>query len=248
MAAVTEQLGVGADGTSSDIGLLDLLRKHGPLGVSQLASGMQVTATAVRQRLTRLLAQGDIQRTSHRSGRGRPVHRYALTEKGRRRAGANFADLAIALWQEIRSIGDPEVRRGLLARISQRLAGLYAARIEGTSLEDRLESLAGLFRERRIPFEVDRRGDLPLLQATACPYPELAEQDRVICAMERLLFSELVGENLRLTNCRLDGHTCCTFAPARERESLEKKPVGEAHPPPADQDAGSCKVPADRLC
>jgi DeoR family suf operon transcriptional repressor len=198
---------------SSDIALLDLLRKHGPLSVAQLKVAMQVTATAVRQRLVRLLARGDIERRAERISRGRPVHRYGLTEKGRRRAGSNFADLAIALWQEIREIKDPEVRRGLLARISRRLATLYADQIRGTSLEERMESLAAVFRERQIPFEVERTNELPMLHATACPYPELAEQDRTVCSMERMMFSELLGENVRLSNCRLDGHNCCTFEP-----------------------------------
>lgn len=199
---------------SSDIALVDLLRQRGPLSVAQLAAEMQVTPTAVRQRLVRLLAQGDLYRQTERTSRGRPRHRYGLTEKGRRRAGANFADLAIALWQEIRSIKDPEVRRGLLQGISHRLAGLYATAIRGASLHERMESLAALFRDRRIPFDVQGSSDLPLLHAGACPYPDLAEQDRAVCAMERMLFSELLGENLRLTHCRLDGHTCCIFAPA----------------------------------
>ena len=204
----------------SDVGLLDLLRKHGPLSVAQLTAAMEVTATAVRQRLARLLAQGDIERQTQRMSRGRPVHRYQLTEKGRRRAGANFADLAIALWQEIRGIKDAEVRRGLLARVSGRLATLYASRIRGSSVEERLESLAELFRERQIPFDVERQNDLPLLQARACPYPDLAEQDRTVCSMERMMFSELVGENLRLSNCRLDGHSCCTFEPVGRTTGL----------------------------
>ena len=85
---------------TSDDALLDLLRSRGPLGVAELAAAMEVTATAVRQRLTRLLAQGDIERTIERITRGRPVHRYCLTEKGHRRAGSNFTDLAMALWQE----------------------------------------------------------------------------------------------------------------------------------------------------
>jgi len=198
---------------SSDVALLDLLRKHGPLSVAQLKAAMQVTATAVRQRLVRLLTRGDIERHSERLSRGRPIHRYALTDKGRRRAGSNFADLAIALWQEIREIKDPEVRRGLLQRISRRLAALYAGQIHGSSLDERMQSLADVFRERQIPFEVDRTHDLPLLQATACPYPDLAEKDRTVCSMERMMFSELVGENLSLSNCRLDGHNCCTFEP-----------------------------------
>lgn len=199
---------------SSDIGLLDGLRTAGPQSVAQLATAMQVTATAVRQRLTRLLAQGDIERTTLRTSRGRPVHRYGLTEKGRRRAGANFADLAIALWEEIREIKDPEVRSGLLARISRRLATLYAGQVHGSDLEERMQAVAALFREREIPFEVERMNDLPVLRAAACPYPELAERDRSVCSMERMLFSELVGENLKLSNCRLDGHACCTFEPA----------------------------------
>src|SRR5436190_10840879 len=205
---------MSAEIETSDIGLLDLLRKHGPLSVAQLKGAMQVTATAVRQRLVRLLARGDIERHTERISRGRPVHRYSLTEKGRRRAGANFSDLAMALWQEIREIKDAEVRRGLLQRISRRLAVLYAAEIRGSSLDERMESLAELFRERQIPFEVEKTNELPLLHATACPYPDLAEQDRSVCSMERMMFSELLGENLRLSSCRLDGHNCCTFEPS----------------------------------
>jgi DeoR family transcriptional regulator, suf operon transcriptional repressor len=174
---------------------------------------MQVTATAVRQRLVRLLKQGDIERHAQRISRGRPVHRYSLTEKGRRRAGANFADLAMALWEEIREIKDADVRRGLLQRISGRLAAVYAEQVSGSALDERMESLAEVFRQRQIPFEVDRSRDLPLLRATACPYPDLAEKDRSVCSMERMMFSELLGENLRLADCRLDGHSCCTFEP-----------------------------------
>jgi DeoR family suf operon transcriptional repressor len=204
--------------TTSDVGLLDILRKSGPASVAQLAAAMDVTATAVRQRLTRLLSQGDIERMAERTNgqatRGRPVHRYGLTEKGRRRAGANFADLATALWDEMRAIRDPEVRRGLLARISSRMATLYAAQIRGSNLDERMQSLAELFRQRQIPFDVERSRELPVLHARACPYPELAEKDRSVCAMEKNLFSELLGENVRLSNCRLDGHDCCTFEPA----------------------------------
>lgn len=198
---------------SSDAALLDLLRKNGPQSIAQLKAGMGVTATAVRQRLVRLLAGGDIERRTERLVRGRPAHRYELTDKGRRRAGSNFADLAMALWHEVREIKDPEIRRGLLQRISGRLSAIYDAQIRGSSLDERMESLAELFRQRQIPFEVDRSRELPLLRATACPYPDLAEQDRSVCSLERMMVSELLGTNVRLSDCRLDGHNCCTFEP-----------------------------------
>ena len=196
---------------SSDVAILDLLRKRESLSVSELADCLQVTATAIRQRLNRLMAQGFVDRKVTKAARGRPSHRYQLTQQGRRKTGSNFADLALALWQEIRSIDDAEVRRGLLQRISRRLAELYADRIRGNTVEERMETIVELFAERQIPLTVDKDGSLPVLTALACPYPELAEQDRGICAMEKSLFSEILGEDVRLTRCRLDGDTCCTF-------------------------------------
>lgn len=208
----------------SDNAILDLLRRNDSLGIVQLAESMQVTATAVRQRLTRLMAQGYIDRAATRVGRGRPSHRYVLTEKGRRKTGANFADLAMVLWDEMRAIQDPEVRAGLLRRVARRLADRYADRVTGDTLEEKMRALAEVFNENRIPFEVEsttagampgsdgaKTATLPVLKALACPYPVLAEQDRSVCAMERMMFSEALGESVKLSQCRLDGDGCCSF-------------------------------------
>ena len=195
---------------TSDAAILELLRQ-GPLGISQLAEATSVTSTAVRQRLNRLMGQGLVEREIARASRGRPSHRYSLSDKGRRQRGSNFDDLAMALWKEVRSIADPEIRRGLLGRISGQLAGMYAGQVRGSTTAERMRSVQGLFAERNVPFEVEQNGSLPVLTALACPYPQLAEQDRGICALERMLFTELLGENVRLTDCRLDGGNCCRF-------------------------------------
>lgn len=202
---------MGSDMVPSDTAVLDLLRKTERMTVSELAAELAVTATAVRQRLTRLMAHGLIERDVHREGRGRPSHQYRLTTKGRRRAGANFSDLAIALWQEVRSISDPDVRKGLLGRISHRLVALYGDRVSGETVAQRMESLVQLMRERQIPFEVEERDGLPVLNALACPYPDLADADRAVCAMERQFVAEAVGHDVRLERCRLDGDECCSF-------------------------------------
>jgi DeoR family suf operon transcriptional repressor len=62
-----------------------------------------------------------------------------------------------------------------------------------------------------VPVEVGPGGELPVLSVRDCPYPELAERDRGICAMEKMLFSRLLQQDVRLTECRLDGHACCQF-------------------------------------
>ncbi|MFO0903037.1 MAG: MarR family transcriptional regulator [Pirellulales bacterium] len=198
----------------ADSTLLDLLRRHGALTIGDLAERLSVTATAVRQRLNRLMGQGLIQRTVHKAGRGRPSHHYELTTAGRRHSGSNFADLAMVLWDELRSVEDPGIRRGLLERICQRLSEHYRESVQGQTVAERMASVADLFRQRRVPVEVETCNGLPVINALACPYPDLAEQDRSICAMERMLFAELIGESLQLTACRLDGESCCRFEPA----------------------------------
>jgi DeoR family transcriptional regulator, suf operon transcriptional repressor len=196
---------------TSDSGLLDLLRIAGPLGVSELADAMEVTPTAVRQRLVRLLSQNAIQREATRHGRGRPKHRYWLTEKGLSLTGSNFTDLAVTLWHEIRDSSDPQLRRETLRRIARALAAGYVDQIRGDTPEERMHSLAELLAARRIPVSVEQSGRGTVLTEHACPYPKLAEQDQGICSVEQMMFSELLGHNVELTQCRLQGGTECRF-------------------------------------
>lgn len=198
------------DFVASDATVLDLLRARPSMTVTELAQAMQVTATAVRQRLNRLLAQRCVERTASKGGRGRPSHHYQLTDKGRRTAGSNFADLAMALWEEVRHVRDPELRLGMLQRLAKRLAVRYAGTIQGDTLEERMQSLSAAFAEKRLPLVVEHNGPVTMTQV-ACPYPGLADDERNICAMERLLYSELLGESVHLARCRLDGQGVCAF-------------------------------------
>ena len=57
------------DSETSDRGLLELLRRQGQLGIGELTAAMHVTATAVRQRLVRLMAGGLVQRETNKVSR-----------------------------------------------------------------------------------------------------------------------------------------------------------------------------------
>jgi predicted ArsR family transcriptional regulator len=199
---------------TADRAMLDFLRREGAVTITALVHEMGVTATAVRQRLRRLMAAQLIERHTERKSRGRPNHRYSLTEKGERAAGNNFADMATVLWDEIKSVQDQNVRRGLLKRIADRLVARYRPAVSGETIAERMAGVSAVMSEREIPFEVNHTGDLPVLTALACPYPELAQKDRSVCTMEKLMLSELLGSNVRLSECRLDGATCCTFTPS----------------------------------
>lgn len=199
---------------TSDRTLLDLIRRHGPLTVSEMAAEFKVTPTAVRNRLTRLVGAGMVVRRAEQGGRGRPKHVYLASVEAHKRLGQNYADLAVVLWDEMmRTVEDRKLRRILFGRITERLAELYRAQVTGDEWEGRLIQLGSILHDRGIETEVTRgdAGAMPVLKQHSCPYYELAEVDRAVCAMERKMFEKILGRGLRLSQCRLDGHRSCDF-------------------------------------
>lgn len=229
------------DTRKNDAATIDLFRKSEPLGIGELSKALGVTATAVRQRLERLMSAGLVERSTVSRPRGRPAHAYRLTTAGQKMGGDNFRDLAITLWREVRSVRDPSTRSGLLRRIGTALAATYRDRIKGSDTAERLESVAALFRERDICCSVDlAAGDerLPVLTSHSCPYPDLADEDRGICAAERLMLQELLGADVRLAECRLDGDKTCRFVVAEQGVAG----VPPALAPPAVNASNTCRL------
>jgi predicted ArsR family transcriptional regulator len=204
---------------SSERQLLDLIRRRGPLTVADMAAALGVTPTAIRNRLTRLVGSGMIERRTEHGKRGRPRHTYQASVEAHRRLGQNYADLAVVLWDEMmRTVEDRKLRRFLFGRITDRLAELYRSQVTGEEWEGRLVQLGTILHDRGVETEVtlSAEGRNSVLKQHSCPYYELAAVDRAVCAMERKMFEKVVGRGLRLSQCRLDGHRSCDFEPKPE--------------------------------
>ncbi len=204
-----------------DRDLLLALRGGEALGVGALTDRLGVTATAIRQRVERLLSMGLIEREKVVAGRGRPTFLYRLTVAGHRRSGADPAELADAMWEAILAMPDSAERERLLSAVGERLGRQYADLLsrgdsEGAEhLAERFERLSELLSQRQVESGVSRWGDLPVLDVGSCPYPSMTEAsgDRAMCKLEEKMFSEALGQPVHLSSCRLDGDACCQFAP-----------------------------------
>jgi predicted ArsR family transcriptional regulator len=209
---------VNSELRSVDRELLTALRGGEAAGISELTEQLGVTATAVRQRVDRLLEMGLIEREKIVAGRGRPTFQYRLTVVGHRRAGANPADLADAMWREILMIDDSGVRQRILSSVAARLGRQFSVQVnpagENGSFEERMQKLSEMLADRNIATEVSHSGRLPVLDFDVCPYPALidASDDRAMCRLEEQMISEALGQPVHLSSCRLDGDTCCQFS------------------------------------
>jgi predicted ArsR family transcriptional regulator len=213
------------DPTASDRPLLDIIRRRGPITVLDLAASLHVTPTAIRNRLSRLVSSGLVDRLTETGGRGRPRHLYQASAEAHKRLGQNYSDLAVILWEELmQTVEDRKLRRFLFTRITDRLAELYRSQVRGENWETRVVELGSILHDRGVETEVAHKAgkSSPVLELLSCPYFELAGIDRAICALERKMFEKILGEPLRLSQCRLDGHRSCDF----EQKPTPGPPLG----------------------
>jgi predicted ArsR family transcriptional regulator len=214
---------------STDRELLELLRRRGMMTVHDLVEAADVTATAVRLRLNRLMAQGLVERSVEHEGRGRPRHGYFLTEQAQVLLGQNYADLAMVLWGELKGFEDRAMGMKVLRRVADKLAERYRRQMPGRDVHERMADLKKLLSERGIDVEVDERGNLPVLRQHSCPYHELAGVDRTVCGIEMRMFEKALDSDLKLSQCRLDGHRCCEFE-VRQPSTVAEPAQAARHP------------------
>lgn len=207
-----------------DRAVLEMLRREPGLSIPQLIERFHVTATAVRQRVDRLVEFRLIERRKVSVGRGRPSFQHFLTPLGWREVGATYADLAMAMWQEVSQLPNSLAKEKFLERVSQRMGKAYGDEIPPGPLRERMDALVRLLADRKIPARVEEEGLLPILEVHTCPYPDLNQggPDRQMCELEKRVITEALGEVVELSRCRLDGHHCCQFRPT----GIEENAVG----------------------
>ncbi len=192
--------------------VLEHLQKSGSASIKDLEVVLGVTTTAVRQHLNTLQAEGYIERRRVPGGVGRPHYAYTLTGKSQELFGCHCDDLALTLLEEVFLLEGSERTELLLGRVGNRLATQYANDVRSTVLQDRVEELAGALYERGVIADVSKQSDDTIVLHTYnCPYHELAQDHREICEMDQKMIRQVLGSDVNLSECMMDGHGSCTF-------------------------------------
>jgi len=191
--------------------VLSLMQRRGTVTVKDLEQALNVTATAVRQQLGVLLAEGYIDHRTESVGRGRPKHVYFLTEKGRTLFPQHYDEFTNSLLREILVSEGPEKVQELMARMSRRLAAQYEHELADLPPEKRATRLTELLNAKGILAEITFEEDGIVFREYTCPYYELAREYRAICDMEEEMIAHAIKRPVELVSCSLDGHHGCQF-------------------------------------
>lgn len=191
--------------------ILEYLLRSGEASIKELEQAIGVTATAVRQQLASLTAEGLVTMSRERQGVGRPRNVYKLTNRSHNLFACYCDELALSLIRELLETEGTDKLRYLLARVGDKLAVQYSRQITGEALGDRVHELSILLDRRGIRVDFELGDDVIILQEYNCPYHELASVHRDVCEMERSAFSQALGAEVTLGNCIQDGHHSCQF-------------------------------------
>ena len=196
--------------TTSPAGqILQYLQRQGAATVKDLAALLGVSATAAREHLVHLLAEGLVEARAERNGPGRPRLVYTLSEAARSRFPQQYDRLITGLLRELMALEGPAKVEQILERVSRRLADEYADRMAGSDVPQRLAELRRLLEQRGVPAEVVASGDG--ISLFACPFYDVAHDNPQVCSMERQMIEFVLGEKLALESTIREGALTCRF-------------------------------------
>jgi len=189
--------------------ILAYLQRHGEATVKDLEDVLSVSTTAVREHLAHLQARDMVSTRLVRKGPGRPHLAYFLTPKAHSLFPKQYDTLVNLLLREIAGQEGPERLQLILDAVAARLAEEYGAVVSGADLADRLAALRGALEARGIPAEVPPSGDG--VEVFSCPYLDVAQEHASVCAMERRMVEQLLGEQVTLEGTIREGRRSCHF-------------------------------------
>ena len=182
-------------GESTKGRVLSVLRDRSCGTAQDVAEALGITAPAARRHLTDLQSAGLlVSRVEKPAGRGRPQHVFALTPDGEDVFPKRYAQLCADILDHVQSLyGEGAILEVLSAR-NVKLEALWAGRVVGDTLEDRLESLVAVLCECGYQARALRGDDGALyLDEHNCPSLEVARQYGQLCQSEAELYARLLG-------------------------------------------------------
>jgi predicted ArsR family transcriptional regulator len=199
---------------------LQHLRREGQATIKELEEVLGVSTTAVREHLIHLQSQGFVSTSTVRYGPGRPRLVFHLTEKAHRLFPKQYDLLINLLLQEISAEDGVDKVERLLTRVGTRLATEYQDRISSEDIADRLSELRATLEDRGIDAEIHASGSS--IKIFSCPYFDVAQKHNAVCAMERQMFEQVVGEKVTQAYSIREGqhYHCCFYI----RQQAEQQP------------------------
>ena len=191
----------------TQVRLLGLLRRSRRT-ITSLAEALGLTDNAVRLHIAALHRDGIVEQVgTQRDTGGKPARVYGLTREGEELFPKAYALVLGKLVEEIvRTAG--RARAIELLRAVGAQAGAAARQV--TTLKQKLEAAAGVFRDLGADVDVEMTRDGWRSQGYGCPLSAVTSRHPEMCELGKALVEEVVGAAVT-ERCQRGDHPRCAF-------------------------------------
>jgi predicted ArsR family transcriptional regulator len=192
--------------------LVYLMKRRGSVTVGEASEELNLSPSTIRQHLSRLEADGFIDRRIHREGVGRPSTMYFLTRKAELFFQNRESDLLVGLVRTLVERGEQELLKDFFFRAWRERIALWKQMLAFAKAGEEVVVLNELLREWGFVPECryNHEGQL-VIEFFHCPYPNVAEVVPFQCQAELYLLQEVTGKTFCRT-CELQkGDVSCRF-------------------------------------
>jgi predicted ArsR family transcriptional regulator len=192
--------------------ILTLLKERGELTADELAETLGISSVAVRRHLTKLESDQLVKYEEVQRGMGRPSFVYQLGEAAASFFPRRYEELASTVLETINELYGIEAVDAIFRLRSEHLIKTYRHRVNGASLDKRLDQLTQL-REAdgyMSTWEANSDGTFILREAN-CPIIHVAEGCDSACSYDQNLLESLLDAEVVRTSHLVRGDGACIY-------------------------------------
>ena len=192
--------------------VLVVLKRRGEATADELATALDISASAVRQHLSALRSAGFIAARQDRGHPGRPADRYHATDLTEPLFVATEGSLSIELLEHIEE-EDPELVNRVFERRRRRLVEEAKDRLEGRPIDEQVAILSDLLDSQGFLADSDALSNTHYrINLHSCAIWAVANRYHQACTAELDFIRDLMpGATVERVTHKTDGAHTCTY-------------------------------------
>jgi len=192
--------------------IINYLKKSEWMSVADLSEKVGITPMAVRQHLQSLERQGLIHNIIKKTGIGRPVHLYGLTERAENIFPKTYGKFINEVFQSIEDLdGSKKIDDIFRVRKEKAFAERSSVLSELPDQGAKVRTMAEMLNQRGYMVELEDVDGGYRLKQFNCPVVEVAQKYNEACKYELELYKELLGPGVHRDECISHGDSSCSY-------------------------------------
>ncbi|SFT36472.1 transcriptional regulator [Lishizhenia tianjinensis] len=181
------------------IKVLEQIKLHDEINAAELAKALSITKEGARQHLLKFEKGGWIEGYANKSGVGRPVQYYRLTEKGDAQFPDTHAQVTVELLQSVKELLGESALDQLIENREKVNYQRYASKLDQKEIvEEKLSLLSQLRTKEGYMASWEEKDGSYYLIENHCPICSAARECQGFCAAELNNFKQLLGDEFQV--------------------------------------------------